>query len=134
MYGKPFNHKKPFATIHGIFSASFEQDGQLYNGQKLPVDKDGNLMPFAPSAKNAIDELDELDDAPKTAAPENPEDDIPEDEKPFNILAWAQGDEMLVKTTPWNKVKAEAAILLGENTVGGKEATRKAILAHYGIE
>lgn len=131
MYGKPFNHKKPFGTIYGTSVAAFEQDGQRYNGQKQPIDNDGNIMPFAPSNKNAIDELE---DVPTTVAAENPEDDIPEDEKPFNILAWAQGDEKLVKTTPWNKVKAEAAILLGDHSVGGKEATRKAILAHYGIE
>lgn len=126
MYGKPFNEKRPFGTIFGPYPYMFEQDGNFYNAQKEPVDADGNRLPMAPKA--AAPEI------PVTqTVVENPEDDIPDDEKPFDILAWAQGDETL-KATPWPKVKAEAATLLGDTTaITGKEAARKAILAHYGI-
>lgn len=133
MYGKPFDHKKPFGTIHGISVAAYEQDGQLYNGQKQPIDADGNLMKMAPQAVEDEDLLPKAADNPQPPA-ENADDDVPEDEKPFDILAWAQGDETL-KATPWAKVKAEAAVLLGDTApLPSKEAARKAVLAHYGLQ
>lgn len=127
MYGKPLNEKRPYGTIFGPHPYMFEQDGNFYNAQKEPVDANGNPLPLAPKAAAA--------EIPVTVSMpvENPDDDIPEDERPFDILAWAQGDEAL-KATPWPKVKAEAATLLGDATsLTGKEVTRKAVLAHYGL-
>lgn len=127
MYGKPFNEKRPFGTIFGPHPYMFEQDGHYYNAQKEPVDENGNRLPLAPKAVAA--------DIPVTTVVpvETPEDDVPEDEKTFDILAWAQGDETL-KATTWPKVKAEAARLLGDaSLLTTKESARKAILAHYGL-
>lgn len=129
MYGKPFNQKRDFGEVKGDERFHFDQDGQLYNALKQPVDNEGNLMPLEEGAAIAVEE-------PAPAAPvvpDNPDDDIPADELPFNILAWAQGDPALAKT-PWEKVKAETARLVDDMTgVTGKEAARKAILAHYGL-
>jgi hypothetical protein len=133
MYGKPFNPKRDFATIVGGGPVAFDQDGQLYNSAKQPCDEHGNVMPLAPA--NAAPQIEEGPALVAVAAApvENPDDDIPEDEKPFDILAWAQGDETL-KTTHYGTVRAEAARLLGDTTkLTGKEATRKAVLAHYGL-
>lgn len=130
MYGKPFDHKRDFGTILGGSLYVFEQDGQLYNAAKEPVDENGVPMPLAPKVT--------LEDIPTTSTQpmppvEDPNDDIPEDEKPFDILAWAQGDESL-KATHFQKVKAEAAMLLGETALPAKkEDIRKAVLAHYGL-
>jgi hypothetical protein len=129
MYGKPFNPRRPFGEVKGDERFHFDQDGQLYNALKEPVDGDGKLMAIEAGAAPVVD-------APApvaVVAPENPNDDIPADELPFNILAWAQGDPALAKT-PWEKVKAETARLVDDMTgVTGKEAARKAILAHYGL-
>lgn len=127
MYGKPFNEKRPFGTIYGPSPYAFHQDGNYYNAQKEPVDESGNRLPLAP--RSAAPEIPVASVLPV----ENTDDDIPDDEKPFDVLAWAQGDETL-KATPWTKVKAEAATLLGDATgLSSKDAARKAILAHYGI-
>lgn len=130
MYGKPFNPKRPFATVHGDERFHFEQDGQIYDAQKNPVDLDGKPMPLDPAAKPVAVEPE----APAAAiVADNPADDIPADELPFNILAWAQGEPSLAKT-PWEKVKAETARLVDDMTgITGKDAARKAILAHYGM-
>lgn len=130
MYGKPFNPNRPFGTCQGDTRFAFEQDGQVYNALKEPVDESGNLMPLDPALAAPAPEPE----APKAPAkPENPEDDIPEDEKPFNILAWAQGEPSLAKT-PWDKIKAETARLVDDMTgITGKESARKAVLAHYGL-
>ena len=156
MYGKPFHPNRPYGQVIGDGRFAFEQDGQIYNALKQPVDSEGNVMPLedgaaaaeipttvtivGPSATtatktqpavesqpNQTDELDVKDAAPPI------DDDTPDDEKPFDILAWAQGDETL-KATPWAKVKAEAARLLGDGTtLANKEAARKAVLVHYGL-
>lgn len=136
MYGKPFNPKKPFGTVFGDGRFAFDQDGQLYNAQKQPVDADGKPMALPPDHKPTPVEPDIPTTVTVSMPPaDDPEDDVPEDEKPFNILAWAQGDEML-KATPYGTLRAEAARLLGDASklTGGKEAIRKAVLAHYGIE
>lgn len=131
MYGKPFNHARDVGTVHGDGRFAFEQDGQLYNAQKQPVDQNGQVMPLQPRAAAPEPTSDPEPTAPPPA--DNPDDDIPADEKPFDILAWAQGDEML-KATPFQKVKAEAAMLLGDATaLTSKDAVRKAILAYYGL-
>lgn len=159
MYGKPFNPNRPYGQVIGDGRFAFEQDGQIYNAQREPVDSEGRLMPLAedgaiaadiqttktivnpaatgtqpasqPAVESQPNQTDELD--VKDAAPPI-DDDTPDDEKPFDILAWAQGDETL-KATPWAKVKAEAARLLGDGApLPSKDAARKAILAHYGLE
>ena len=133
MYGKPFNHKKPFGTVSGDDRFHFEQDGQVYDVQKRPINHlTGELLPLEAGAETLADSVDAA--APVApATPENPEDDIPDDEKPFNLLAWAQNEPSLAKT-PWEKVKAEAARLLDDMAgIVSKEAARKAILAKYGL-
>lgn len=129
MYGKPFNPKRPYGEVKGDERFHFEQDGNLYNALKLPVDGDGKLLPLDPAVAP-------VEEAPAPAAPakaEDPAEDIPADELPFDILAWAQGDAALAKT-PWEKIKAETARLVDDMTgVTGKEAARKAVLAHYGL-
>lgn len=129
MYGKPFNHKRPYGEVHGSGLYAFDQDGQLYNAHKQPVDEHGALMPLPPEA----------DTAPAPEAPASPveattaDDDIPADERPFDILAWAQGSEAL-KTAPWQKIRAETARLIDDMTaINSKAEARKAILAHYGL-
>lgn len=130
VYGKPFNPRRPFGTCHGDERFHFEQDGQAYDAHKRPVDGDGNRMALPPEAEAA-------DPEPETSEPKpdagNPDDDMPADEQPFNLLAWAQGDAELA-ATPFAKVKAETARLIEDMTgITGKEAARKAILAHYGL-
>jgi hypothetical protein len=150
MYGKPFNPNRPFGTCMGDGRFAFEQDGQIYNALKQPVDGEGNLMPLedgAPAAAATVTdtqppatqppaptETDSIPEEPEAPDGSKPiDEDTPDDEKPFDILAWAQGDEAL-KATPWAKVKAEAAVLLGDTApLPSKEAARKAILAHYGL-
>lgn len=137
MYGKPFNPNRPFGQVIGMPGVSFDQDGQLFNAMKMPVDGNGVPMPLPPGAEDKpVAELKKIEgDGLETMIlpADDPDDDVPEDEKPFDILAWAQGDETL-KATPWPKVKAETALLLGDATaVTKKEDARKAILAHYGL-
>lgn len=130
MYGKPFNPKRPFGTVQGDERFHYEQDGQVYNVNREPVDMDGKVMPLDPSAKAAP--VVEAKPAPVVPV-DDPADDIPADEQAFNLIAWAQGDADLAKT-PWEKVKAETVALIGDTTgITGKEAARKAILAHYGL-
>lgn len=132
MYGKPFNPRRPYGNVIGDERFHFEQDGQIYDVNKMPVDHlTGELIPLEPGSKPIVEDAELEPVATKVA--ENPDDDIPADELPFNILAWAQGDPALAKT-PWEKVKAETARLVDDMTgVTGKEAARKAILAHYGL-
>ena len=133
MYGKPFNEKRDFATVHGDGRIHYQQDGQSYNAAKEPVDSDGNRMPLPPGSESEADGA-EGDAATVTPPPaDNPEDDIPADEQPFNLLAWAQGDPALAKT-PFAKVKAETARLIEDMTaITNKETARAAILAKYGL-
>ena len=131
MYGKPFNEKRPFGEAKGDPRFHYEQDGQVYNALKQPVDMDGRLMPLPPADEPKAPAEDNT--VIEQTQPENPDDDIPEDEKPFDILAWAQGDETL-KSTPFAKVKAETARLVEDMTgITSKDTARKAILAHYGL-
>lgn len=128
MYAKPFNPKLPFGEIFGDNRFAYEQNGQLYNAVKAPVDQNGNRMELEPAPVKA-----EPAPAAVTAAPpEDPEDDIPEDEKPFDLLAWATGEEDLQKT-PWLKIRAEVARAMPDNAaaINSKEAARKAVLAMY---
>lgn len=129
MYGKPFSPKKPFGEIFGDNRFAFEQDGQLYNALKEPVDQDGNRMSLDPAAKAAAPEPEQA----AAAAPEDPDDDIPADERGFDLLGWARGDEEL-KATPWAKVRAETARIIDDMSgISSKDAARKAILAHYRV-
>lgn len=128
MYGKPFNTKRPYGEVHGIAAWTYEQDGQLYNAQKQPVDESGNLMPLAPDAPAARAEI------PTTAAAQRmelDEDDTPADEKPLDLRAWALGDKEL-SATPWQTVRSAAADTLGDiSELKSKEALRKALLEHF---
>lgn len=132
IYGKPFNPRRPFGTCSGDDRFHFEQDGQVYDVNKMPVDHlTGEPMPLPPDYKAPV--ADAAPAAPAPVVADNPEDDVPADEKPFDLLAWAQGEPSLSKT-PWEKVKAETASLVDDMTgITGKEAARKAILAHYGL-
>ncbi len=126
MYGKPFNEKRPFGTVHGIAPYAIEQDGNFYNAQKEPVDENGKRLPLAPALE------DDPEIPTNTQIVDNPDDDVPADERPFDLLAWAQGDEAL-KALPYGKVRAEAGKFIeAAKTANGKDALRKAILDHYG--
>lgn len=126
MYDKPFNPNRPYGEVHGIAPYAFEQDGHFFNSQKQPVDANGTPLPLAPEPVAQAP-------ATETVIIEDPDDDVPADEKPIDLLAWANGDEAL-KTLPFQTVKAAAAQLLGTDVaLPSKEATRKAILAHYGL-
>lgn len=129
MYGKPWNPKRPYGEVKGDERFHFDQDGQLYNALKMPVDSEGNLMPLPPAAAPVIEE-----EAPAPApVADDPADDIPADEQPFDIMAWAQGEPTLAMA-PWSKIKAETVRLIGDaNGITGKEAARKAVLAHFGL-
>lgn len=130
MYGKPFDHKAHAPEVHGDGRFAFEQNGQLYNAMKQPVDSDGKLMPLPP--RRGEDDPPVSTSQP-TPTDTDPDEDEVDDDRPFNILAWAQGDETL-KSTPWPKVKAEALTLLGDaSQLTGKSAARKAILQHYNL-
>jgi hypothetical protein len=130
MYGKPFNPHRPYGIVIGGPGFAFDQDGQLYNAMKEPVDLSGNVMPLDPGASEEP-EAPVVKSEPMPVA-EDPED-IPEDEKSFDLLGWASGKADL-KNTPWAKVKAETARLIEDMTaITSKEAARKAILAHYGL-
>lgn len=130
MYGKPFNEKHAFGEIFGDNRFAFEQDGQLYNALKEPVDQDGKRMDLPPKA--AEPELHATKTEPIRA--EDPDDDIPADEKAIDLLAWARGAPEL-QSLPWITVKAQAAQLVGNMmAVNGKDNARKAILAHYGVK
>lgn len=138
MYGKPFNPKRPFGTVTGDSRYAFDQDGQLFNAQYQPVDLEGNLMPLPPGTESKAPEREipvtktEPVGARFEPAAESSDDDIPEDEKPFDLVAWAKGAEHL-KATPWPTVKAQAARLFEDMTkITNKEAARKAILALHG--
>lgn len=127
-YGKPFNHNRPFGEVHGDGRYAFDQDGQLYNVLKQPVDGDGKLMPLPP--RNDA-EIPVTTSEPITA--ESPEDDIPADEKPIDLLAWANGDPVL-KATPWHQVCAQiAAQITPDKAAFANKATAiKTILDHFG--
>jgi hypothetical protein len=130
MYGRPFNTNAPFGEVHGDNRYAFEQGGQLYNAQRQPVDIEGRVMPLAPAAAPAAAPRE----IPTTVVKpvEDPDDDIPADERPFDLLAWAKGDETL-KATPWGTIRAQTAQLIEDMTkITNKETARKAILAHYG--
>lgn len=137
MYGKPFNFKRDFGTVQGAPGVAYDQDGQLFNFQHEPVDIEGRLMLVDPENAPAAPASVATETATAPSAPivsdTSSEDDVPADEKPFDLLAWAQGEPSLAKT-PWEKVKAETARLVDDMTgITGKEAARKAILAHYGL-
>lgn len=126
MYGKPWNPNRHFSEVHGIAPYAFHQDGQRYNAQKQPVDEHGKLMPLMPKHEA-------VDSVPVTPAPQpvNPDDDIPEDEKPLDLLAWANGDKELAGT-PWQTVRNAATDVLGDiSELRSKDALRTAILGHF---
>lgn len=126
MYGKPFNVKRPFGVVHGSSLYAFEQDGQLFNVSKQPVDENGKLMPLEPR-----NEAPPEPEPGPVALAGDPDDDIPEDEKPFDLHAWAMGDEKLA-ATPYATVRAAAATVIEDmSSLKSKDALRKALLAHY---
>lgn len=128
MYGKPWNPKRPYGEVKGDERFHFDQDGQLYNALKMPVDGNGNLMPLPEVAAKVEEEA-----PPPAPVAEDPADDIPADELPFDIMAWAQGEPTLAKT-PWDKIKAETVRLIGDASgITGKDSARKAVLAHFGL-
>jgi hypothetical protein len=132
MYGKRFNHKAPFGEIYGDPRFAFEQDGQLYNGQKMPVDGNGNAMPVPPLEAAAERKAAPVADARPALSAADADEDVPADEKELDIVAWARGDEAL-KATPWQAVRAAVAREFEDMTaITGKEAARKAILAKHG--
>jgi hypothetical protein len=127
MYGKPFNPKREFGTIMGDTRFHFEQDGQLYNALKQPVDVNGALMPIPPMAEPAT----KKEPAPPSPPPEDPSADMTDDDRPFDLLAWANDDPAL-KATPWAKILAETARIIDDtSSINSKTAARKAILAFY---
>lgn len=131
MYGKPWNHKAPFGEIYGDNRFFFDQDGQLYNAQKQPVDGNGTLMPLPPTASKP----EPAKPAAAVSAPQPADDDdTPADEKPFDLVAWARGDELL-KATPWAVVRAAVATEFDDmSAITGKDAARRAILEKYGAK
>lgn len=127
MYGKPFNPKRPFGEVFGVANHAYEQDGQRFNAQKQPVDENGRLMPLAPKAPVPAEP------APETLIEDDPDIDTPEDEKRFDLHAWAMGDPSLAGT-PWQTVRAASAEVLGDITeLKSKEALRKALREHFQI-
>lgn len=130
MFGKPFNHKLPAGEVWGDSRFAYDQGGQLYNAQKQPVDGNGNVMPLA---KPVVEDVAPASNPVPVAAPvTSPDDDIPADEREFDVVAWARGDETL-KATPWQAVRAAVAREIEDMTaITGKEAARKAILAKHG--
>lgn len=135
MYGKPFKHNQDYGTCHGSSAFAFEQNGQLYNVHKQPVDQNGNVMPYAPSTAPAAPPAEPPPAAPvpAKAATAAEDDDTPEDEKPIDLLAWAQGHPDL-KALPWQTVRLESQKILKDiSELKSKAALKAAILEFYGV-
>jgi hypothetical protein len=86
---KAFDKKASYGQVFGAPGVAYDQNGQFYNYDFLPVDLAGNLLKAAPAPTPA---------APvKAAAPvvpsvtDDPDADTPEDEKPIDLVAWANG-------------------------------------------
>lgn len=128
MSAKPFNHNRPFGTIIGDSRFAFDQDGQLYDSQKRPVDEHGKPMTLAAKPAAPVE-------APAPAAPPviGEDDDRTEDEK-LDLLAWAKDDPAMA-ATPWQSVRAAAADVLEDiSELKSKAALKEAILKHYGAD
>lgn len=86
---KAFNPNKSYGEVIAHRFAHFDQGGQLYNIDRLPIDEQGKLLP--------LDERSPVPQVPLPAAtaPENggaqTDEDTPEDEK-IDLGAWARGE------------------------------------------
>jgi hypothetical protein len=80
-YAKPFAPNKPFGTVMGDPRFGYEQDGQLYDGGRRPVDGSGQAMELEPQSKTEI------------VTAEEPVEKMPE----IDLRAWADGRI----TAPW---------------------------------
>lgn len=131
MFAKPFNPKRPFGDVHGIPGVAYDQDGQLFNPQKQPVDINGKPMTLAPA--DAAPAAAPAPEAPKPAAPSViAEDDDTLEEDKLDLRAWAKDDPDLY-ATPWQTVRAAAAGVLDDITeLKSKAALKAALLAHFG--
>lgn len=132
VYGKPWDHKASFGTIHGDNRFAYAQGEQCYNVMKQPVDSAGNVMPLPPAGK-AKTEASGTTKSPSSlpVIDDDPDDEIPEDEVDIDLLAWAKGDDPALNALPWQTVKAQAATLLGDDMPSNKAEVRKAIIAMY---
>jgi len=125
MSAKAFNPNRPFGTVTGDSRFAFDQDGQLYDNQKRPVDSNGILMELAAKPAAPVEEPPPV--APVAAGDD---DDRTEDEK-LDLLAWAKDDPALA-ATPWQSVRAAAADVLEDiSELKSKAALKDAILKHY---
>lgn len=127
MFARPYNPKRPHGDVHGLPGVAFDQDGQLYNAQKQPVDDTGKVLPVAAAPASAPEK--------PVAAPAvvtgSDEDDIPEDEKGIDLLAWAN-DSPDLKGLPWQTVRLEAQKILEDiSELKSKAALKQAIIDHY---
>lgn len=130
MSAKPFNHKRPFGDVHGLAGVAYDQDGQLYNFEKLPVDLNGNLMEIAPTAAQPAPEPQKAPAAPPVMA----EDDDTLEEDKVDLRAWAMGDPAAA-ATPWQSVREAAGLVLDDITeLKSKAALKEALLKHYGVD
>lgn len=111
---KPFDKKASYGQVFGAPGVAYDQNGQFYNYDFLPVDLAGNLLKTAPAPAPA---------PVKAAVPVVPpvidDDDTPEDEKPLDLTAWANGS---LPGTRFFSVKAAVKAAFGKEPKTADEA------------
>ena len=138
VYGRPFRENDPTTgQVIGQSPYRYIQQGRYYTAQKQPCDELGRLLPMKPGAAATAappPPEDEPEDGEFIMPPsqEKPiDEDTPADEKPFDLLAWANGDPALA-ATPFQNIKAHIARVTGNTKIASKAQAIEAIKAMFG--
>jgi hypothetical protein len=106
---KRFNPNKEHGTVHGDPRFAFNQNGIMYNGAGHAVDDDGKKIPM-----EAGPLLPQVQASPKAQQPKQrdiDDDDVTEDEKPLDLVAWRDGK---LQGTLWPLVVAAVKAQIGK--------------------